>query len=77
MQLAVVNHLAGRVQAWDAALAGRAEEANERLELAALYLRALKDWDHSHAGPAYQNLAAPMLSGMAWHTERIRRAVEA
>ncbi len=76
VQLAVVNHLAERVQAWNAALAGRTGEAKAHLELAALYLRALRDWDHSHAGPAYQNLAAPMLAGAAWHTERIRRLIE-
>lgn len=73
VQLAVVNHLAERVQAWDAALAGRTAEAQSRLDLARLYLRALRDWDRMHAGPAYANLSQGMLRAAEWHTERIAR----
>ena len=74
VQLAMANHLSERIQAWDAALSGRAE-ASDHMELARLHLRALNDWDRTHAGPAYANLSRRMLSAAAWHTERIAKLI--
>lgn len=75
VQLAMVNHLSERVQAWDAALDGRSADAAAHIEMARLALRALNDWDHTHTPPAYANLSARTLSGAAWHTERIARLI--
>lgn len=71
VQLAAANHLAERVAAWDAALAGRREDAEASLTLSRLYLSALTDWDQTHAAPAYANLSRGMLRSASWHTERI------
>ncbi|MCX7617360.1 DUF4838 domain-containing protein [Tepidiforma sp.] len=65
-------HLAGRVIAWDAALDGRREEAVAHLRMADVHLRALVDWYHAHARPAWETLGEPMLRGARWHTDRVR-----
>lgn len=54
-------HLAENVVAWDAALDGDREAAASHLALARLHLRALADWYHAHAGPAFGNLGEGML----------------
>jgi hypothetical protein len=73
VQLAFINHLDERINAWEAALAGRSAEASARLERARFHLRALRDWDAVHAGPAYANLSRRMLQGAGYYTERIGR----
>lgn len=73
VQLAVANHLAERVQAWEAALSGRGDEAAARLDLARLHLRAINDWGHTHTGPGYANLSRGMLRAASWHTEKVAR----
>nr|WP_322796488.1 DUF4838 domain-containing protein [Tepidiforma sp.] len=54
-------HLAERVLAWDAALHGDREGSASHLALARLHLRALTDWYHAHASPAFGNLGEGML----------------
>lgn len=65
-------HLAERVIAWDAALDGRCEEAMAHLRMADVHLRALGDWYHAHARPAWETLGEPMLRGARWHADRVR-----
>lgn len=73
VQLAMANHLAERVEAWDAALDERMAEAGGHLDLARLHLRALNDWDHTHTPAAYANLSRGMLGAANWHTRRIEK----
>ncbi len=65
-------HLAERVLAWDAALDGRAEQAAAHLGMAELHLRALADWYHAHAQPAWETLGETMLRGARWQMDRVR-----
>jgi hypothetical protein len=76
VQLAFANHIASRLSAWDAALAGRKAEALEHLDFARLHLRALTDWDATHGTPAYANLSQGMLRAAGWYTDRIAAMVE-
>lgn len=76
VQLAAANHIACRVSAWEAALAGRREEAETALSLARFHLSALGDWDHTHTPPGYANLSRGMLRAAAWHTERVSGLIE-
>jgi hypothetical protein len=73
IQLATANHLAERVRAWDAALAGRTSEAEAALGLARLHLEAMRDWDLTHTPPGYANLSRGMLRAASWHTEKISK----
>ena len=73
IQLAAANHIAARIQAWDAALAGRAPEAESHLGLARLHLSAMHDWELTHSESAYANLSRNMLSAATWHTEQIAK----
>ncbi|MEO8541518.1 MAG: DUF4838 domain-containing protein [bacterium] len=75
VQLAMVNHLAERIGAWDAALDGRASEAEARIAQARTYLQSVNDWDHEYGRPAFANLSRGMLRSASWHTERIARLI--
>ena len=75
VQLAFANHLSARINAWDTALAGRQQQAEEQLALARIHLSALEDWDRVHSSPAYANLSQGMLRAARWYTERIARLV--
>lgn len=71
VSLAVANHLAERLQAWDAALRGDTTSALGHLGFARRHLGTLNDWEARHASPAYANLSSNMLRAAAWHTEKI------
>jgi hypothetical protein len=71
VSLAMANHLAERLQAWDAALRGDTASAFAHLGSARRHLGALNDWDARHSSPAYANLSSKMLQAASWHTERI------
>ena len=72
IQVSYAVHLANRVMAWDAALAGNVEEGSAALARAELGLSAVNDWVNAHPAPAYANLASGMLRAARWHTGRIR-----
>ncbi len=78
-ELAIVisyaTHLASRVIAWDAALAGNHARARVALADAWTALRATEDWCHRHLTPAYANLAANMLRAARYHTGTIEALV--
>jgi hypothetical protein len=76
VQVAFANHLSARINAWDAALAGRTEQAAAELELARLYLSAVEDWDRVHTPAAYANLSRAMLRSAHWHTDQIERLID-
>jgi len=65
-------HLAERVLAWRAALDGEREEARAHLGMADVHLRAVGDWYHAHAGPAWAAIGERMLRAARWQTDRIR-----
>jgi hypothetical protein len=71
VQVSYAMHLANRVIAWDAALAGDREVARDALGNANLALSAVNDWVNAHAAPAFANLASGMLRAARWHTDRI------
>lgn len=73
IQVAYANHLAGRVAAWDDALAERTESANQNLSRARFYLGAVIDWDRTHTSAAYANLSQGMLRAASWHTDQVAR----
>lgn len=68
-------HLAERVMGWRAALEGRREEALAHLGMAEVHLRALRDWHHAHAGPAWAGIGGWMLRGASRQMDRIRAMV--
>ncbi len=71
MQVSYALHVANRVIAWDAALAGDGAEARGALADARLALSAVNDWVNAHPAPSYANLSRGMLRAARWHTDRI------
>lgn len=71
VQVSYAVHLANRVIAWDAALAGRQAEAREALANARLALSAVEDWHNARVPAGFANLSRGMLRAARWHTDQI------
>ena len=69
-------HLANRVIAWDAALAGDRAVALRAIADARTALSATEDWCNRHVTPAYANLAANMLRAARYHTASIEALID-
>ncbi len=80
-ELAIVisyaTHLANRVIAWDAALAGDRAGALAAIADARTALSATEDWCQRHLTPAHANLAANMLRAARYHTGSIETLIGA
>ncbi|MBE0611080.1 MAG: hypothetical protein IH609_16985, partial [Dehalococcoidia bacterium] len=74
--ISYATHLANRVIAWDAALAGDRAGARAAIADARTALSATEDWCHRHLTPAHANLAANLLRAARYHTGSIEALID-
>lgn len=73
--VAVASHLAERIAAWEAALAGERDRALAHLERAGEALATIERWDAANNAAAFAVISKRMRQAMRYHVDQIGRLV--